>query len=59
MDTCTPNVIWVSPLLSFITNQSNESMTILAKKPSDTDMKYLVNNIKVRYAVNLNDCIVK
>lgn len=59
MDTCTPNVIWVSPLLSFITNHSNESMTILAKKPSDTDMKYLVNNIKVRYAVNLNDCIVK
>lgn len=59
MDSCTPNVIWVSPLLSFITNQSNESMTILAKKPSDTDMKYLVNNIKVRYAVNLNDCIVK
>lgn len=59
MDTCTPNVIWVSPLLSFITNQSNESMTILVKKPSDTDMKYLVNNIKVRYAVNLNDCIVK
>lgn len=59
MDSCTPNVIWVSPLLSFITNQSNESMTILVKKPSDTDMKYLVNNIKVRYAVNLNDCIVK
>lgn len=56
---CTPNVIWVSPLLSFTTNQSNESRTILAKRPSETDMKYLVNNIKVRYAVILNDYIAK